>query len=217
MNTLNRFTVTAHTGCENTADNSIESADKAFESGADIFEVDVNFDEKGIPVLSHDAPVGGEIQLEEIFKRMKNYEGMLCNLDIKSTDNLKSIPVLAEKYGVIKRIFYTGIHDDFVESAKNDTPEISYYLNVALASPEEHTAEYVEGVIDKVRKSGAVGINCNYTNATAELVKAFHKNNFSVSLWTVNDEAEMLKVTEMKPDNITTRYPATLKLILSKK
>jgi glycerophosphoryl diester phosphodiesterase len=115
------FTVTAHTGCEKTPQNSLVSVDKAFASGADIFEVDIRFDKNGIPVLSHDAPKGGEPKLEEVFAKLSKNKNIRCNLDLKCTDNLKEIAVLAKKYDVLDRIFYTGVFEKFVESVKNDT------------------------------------------------------------------------------------------------
>lgn len=211
-----KITVTSHTGCEKTKDNSIESVDKAIESGADIFEVDVSFDKNGKPVLSHDAPKGNEPSLEEVFKKLSKQKKIKCNLDIKFTDNLKEIVFLAKEYSVLDKIFYTGIKDEFVESAKTETPEISYYLNVNLIPKKKQTKEYLDSLVGKVRESEAIGINCNYKNVTPELVEVFHQNNLLVSLWTVNSRFKMLKVIKMKPDNITTRKPVLLRKLLSK-
>ncbi len=208
-----KFTITAHTGCEKTEDNSIESVDKAIECGADIFEVDVSFDQDGNPVLSHNAPCGGEPLLEEVFKKLSKQKNIRCNLDIKFTTNLKEIVSLAKKYDVLDNVFYTGIKDEFVESAK-ETPEIKYYLNVNLIPKRKQTSGYIDSLVEKVRESGAIGINCNYKNATPRLVETFQKSNLLVSLWTVNSKFRMLKVLKMKPDNITTRKPALLREII---
>lgn len=208
------FTVTAHTGCERTPDNSIESVISAFENGADIFEVDVQFDENGVPILTHDAPTGGEPTLEEAFQKLVEYKNMRCNLDIKRTDNLKAIVSLAKKYDVLDRVFYTGIDVNFAEAAKK-TPEISYYLNSELTAPEMQTKEYLDSLIKKVKDCGATGINCYHKNATKELADAFHENNLSVSVWTCNEEADMIRMLDIAPDNITTKEPSTLKNIIN--
>ncbi len=209
------FTITAHTGCENTPDNSIESVEKAFDSGADIFEIDIRFDEKGVPVLSHDAPKGGEVKLDEVFCKMAEKKDILCNLDIKATDDLKAILICAKKHNVLDRIFYTGITETFVESVKKETPEISYYLNTDVASPENQSSEYISSLIDTVRKNGAVGLNCYFGNVTENLIEAFHENGLLVSVWTVNEKKDILKMMEIKPDNITTRKPMLLRSLLN--
>ena len=48
------FTVTAHTGCEDTADNSLEAISAGIAAGADIVEFDLRFDSEGKGILSHD-------------------------------------------------------------------------------------------------------------------------------------------------------------------
>ena len=212
-NLSDTFTITAHTGCEKTPQNTIESVQKAFECGADIFEIDINFDKNGTPVLSHDAPKGGEPTVEEVFRIFSENKKIRCNLDIKKTDNLKAVADLAKKYDVLDRVFYTGIHEGFVESAKTDTPEIPYYLNLGVTAKRKHTDEYIDSLVEKVKESGAVGINCNYRNVTPEIVDAFHKNGLLVSIWTIDRKWSMLKFLKMNPDNITTRKPSVLKKI----
>lgn len=211
------FTITAHTGCEKTPQNSLESVDKALKSGAEIFEVDVRFDKNGTPVICHDAPKGGEPLLEDVFKKIKENENILCNLDLKVTDNLKEIVVLAKKYDILDRIFYTGVFEKFVESVKNDTPEIPYYLNLSVLPRRKHTEEYLNSLVDKVKASGAIGINCNYRNVTPELFRLFRENGLLISVWTVDRKSKMAKFSMMKPDNITTRKPSLLRKVYNKK
>ncbi len=211
------FTITAHTGCEKTPDNTIEAVEMALKSGADIFEIDINFDKNGKPVLSHDKPVGGEPELGEVFTLMGKNKNILCNLDIKSTDNLKAVYDMAEEYKVCDRVFYTGINENFVESAKRDTPQMPYYLNLSVVRKKNQTDEYLLEIVNKVKDSGAIGINCNFRNVTPGLIETFRKNGLLVSVWTVNKKRKMLRMIKMKPDNITTRKPVLLKKLLMKK
>ncbi|MCK5197559.1 MAG: hypothetical protein KAR21_04375, partial [Spirochaetales bacterium] len=46
--------ITAHSGCNNTLPNSLESVITGMESGADFVEVDVRSTKDGLPVLFHD-------------------------------------------------------------------------------------------------------------------------------------------------------------------
>ncbi len=209
------FTITAHTGCEGTKGNSVESVVKSYECGADVFEVDVRFDSNGVPVLSHDEPAGGEMTLEDAFEMLAEYKNMRCNIDIKSTDNMKAIPELAKKYGVLDRIFYTGINADFVEAAKS-TPEIPYYLNATVAVKFMQTSRYLDLLVEKIKNSGAVGLNCNYKNVTKKLVNKLHKNGILVSVWTCDSKRKIIKMLKVSPDNITSRNPTLVKRILQK-
>ena len=209
------FTITAHTGCEDTPDNTVESIIKACNSGADIFEVDVQFDNNGIPVLSHDDIIGGEVTMEEAFVIMNEYTSMKCNIDIKKITNMKIIPEIAKKYNVLDRVFYTGINTDFVEGAKA-TPEIQYYLNYEIEPIENHSPEYYNNLINIIKDNGAIGINCHHKNVTEELINVCHNNKLLVSVWTCDDKADVMRIAKMNPDNITTRKPGYVKELLYK-
>lgn len=211
----NNFTYTAHTGCVNTKDNSLEAIEAGEKFGADIVEFDLNFLPDGTPVLSHDKPKGKEVTLEEAFKKVSEYENLKANVDVKNVQNLKAVYPLAQKYGLENRIFYTGISLDFVEAVKKDSPEVPYYLNVSVEKPKKQTPEYLEGLVKTVKESGAVGINFNKDHATKKLVDAFHKHDLLVSIWTVNKEKKMYEILLLSPDNITTRRPDKMKEILN--
>lgn len=208
------FTYTAHTGCVKTKDNSPESIETGAGFGADIIEIDLHFLPDGTPVLSHDKPNGNETPLEEAFKTICEFEKLKVNVDVKSVDNLQAIYPLAKKYGLENRIFYTGVHSGFLEAVKKDSPEITYYLNVNVKKPRYQTKEYLQSLVDEVKKSGAVGINFNQKGATKKLVDIFHQNGLPVSIWTVNRKRDMLKILSLSPDNITTRRPDKMQKIL---
>lgn len=210
------FTCTAHTGCVGTEDNSLESIEKAVEFGADIVEFDLNFTAEGIPVLSHDEPKGDEVTLDDAFKKVSEYKNLKVNVDIKSCAALDKVAPLAEKYGILDRVFYTGVFEHYVESVKADSPEVEYYLNIDVEKISKHSPEYLASLVETVRENGAIGINMNKNNATKELVNFFHDNGLLVSVWTVNEENDMHKILYFAPDNITTRNPDTLGKILNK-
>lgn len=208
------FVYTAHTGCINTRDNSLEAIDAGYEFGAGIVEFDLNFDENNTPVLAHDDPKGGEVTLDEAFARVALYDGLQVNVDAKSTAALEKVVELAVKHGILDRIFFTGIEEKDVETVRKDAPEVSYYLNCEVYPAKKQTEEYLLSLVEKVKSSGAVGINFNKKNATKELVDCFHENGLLVSVWTVNNKTELYKILSLSPDNITTRRPDLLKKIL---
>ena len=208
------FTYTAHTGCVDTKDNSLEAIEAGAKYGADIVEFDLNFLPDGTPVLSHDKPKGKEVTLEEAFKKISEYENLKVNVDIKNVQNLKAVYPLAQKYGLENRFFYTGVTTEFLEAVRKDSPEAPYYLNFNVEKPKKQTPEYLQSLVDEVKNCGAIGINFNKDNATKELVDIFHENGLLVSIWTVNKEKEMYEVLHLAPDNITTRNPDKMQDIL---
>ena len=85
------FTVTAHTGCEGTKDNSLEAIEKGYLSGADIVEFDVHFNSEGEPVLAHDYAADDSVKLKDAFELVAKCDGLRVNVDCKTVDNLKAI------------------------------------------------------------------------------------------------------------------------------
>ena len=210
------FTITAHTGCMKTKENSLESLKVGAENGADIVEFDLYFTENGEPVLSHNKPVGGEVTLDEAFAFISKLENIKVNVDVKTCDALEKVYPCAQKYGVENRIFYTGVKDEFVEPVKKGSPEVDYYLNVSVDKSKRKNREYLLSLVEKVKKASAIGINFKYTGASKELVDIFHENGLLVSIWTVNSKFKMPKILSLAPDNITTRKPDKLSQIVKK-
>lgn len=211
------FTVTAHTGCEDTADNSLEAIKKGYESGADIVEFDVHFNSKGEPVLAHDYAADDSVKLKDAFDLVAECGGLRVNVDCKTVDNLKAIVETAEECGVKDRIFYTGIQVKDVKTVKADTPEIKYYLNTKIDKTRKNDEHYIRSLVTLTKAVDALGLNIHFSEASEKMIKIFHQEGLEVSLWTVNKELDMHKVLAMGCDNITTRQPSKLIEIIKTK
>lgn len=211
------FTLTAHTGCEETVENSLESIKKGYESGADIVEFDLNFTSDGEAVLSHDEVKGDCVTLDEAFSLIAELPDIKVNVDCKSVANLKAVTELAEEHGIINRIFYTGIGEENVAAVKEQTPEVAYWLNYSVDTEKNTDEEYLLSLAEKTRKLGAVGLNINYETCTKELVEVFHSEGLLVSIWTVNKTRHMIPASNLGADNITTRKPSQLKKVIELK
>ncbi|MBQ7295334.1 MAG: glycerophosphodiester phosphodiesterase [Clostridia bacterium] len=212
-----RFTVTAHTGCEGTADNTLEAISAGATAGADVVEFDLNFNADGEPVLAHDEAKKDSVTLKEAFRTVAKHENLKVNVDVKTTDNLKVVVQTANECGVFDRIFYTGIEAKDVEAVKRDTPEVSYYLNTDIEKSKKNSEEYIRSLVSLTKESGAVGINIHYSGASKKMVDIFHGEALQVSVWTVNDELAMHKVLALGCDNITTRQPTKLIEVINSK
>ncbi len=204
------FTVTAHTGCEGTADNSPESIRAGASAGADIVEIDLQFLPDGTPVLCHDTPEDNSCPtLDSAFELLKELE-VKMNVDVKSAANISAVKSLAEKHGVLDKIFFTGVEEEKVQTVKNGAPGIAYFLNVSVDKRKNTDTEYINSLVEKVKACGAVGINMNYKGCSGPLVEAFRRENLLVSLWTANSKRAMKRCLSFEPDNITTRKPSEL-------
>ena len=81
------FTVTAHSGCEGTPDNSLEYIEKALALQVPVLEVDVCVRNDGTPVLLHAQTAGdGEgVLLEDALRRIAEASAFArVNLDLKA-------------------------------------------------------------------------------------------------------------------------------------
>ena len=221
-NTLRRlpegFTVTAHTGCEGTKDNSLESITKGAQAGADIVEIDLHFLDDKTPVLSHNKPDGSEElpTFESALQALCDLD-IRMNIDVKATDNIKEVFALIKKYSLEGRVFFTGVEEEKVPAIKSDAPGIPYFLNVAVDKKKNADFGYLESLTEKVKDCGAIGINMKFVNASDELVRFFRSEGLLISLWTANKKKEMLRCLFLQPDNITTRKPSELRSIIGNK
>lgn len=202
------FTITAHTGCEGTKDNTIDSILKGAAAKADIVEIDLHFTSDGKPVLSHDRPKSDNLpSLKSAFEALAGLD-VKMNVDVKATDNIPAVCELAEKHGVKDKIFFTGVEEKFVEAVRSGAPEIPYFLNVKADKKKNTDKEYLSMLIEKVKSCGAIGINLNFKSCSKELVSTFRNEGLLVSVWTANKKSEIIRCINLEPDNITSRYPS---------
>ena len=208
------FTVTCHAGAMHTKPNSIESIRAAIEKDAKIVEFDVNFRPDGTPVIIHNsAPSQNQgILLKDALAVVAKANDCRINLDIKSTANLGEVDKLVKNAGLFERVFYTGVFTDWVDTVKSNS-QIPYYLNHEITDEESVDPDAAQKVADKAKTLGATGINSNFRNASITFVEKIRENGLLVSLWTVNNPSDMVRVIDLKPDNITTKYPHIMNLI----
>ena len=211
------FTVTAHTGCEKTADNSLESITAGAEAGADIVEIDLHFAADGTPVLCHDRPASadGHPTFDSALEVLSGLD-VKMNIDVKATDNLAEAYALINKHGVGEKVFFTGIEEEKVPAAKSEAPGIPYYLNIKVNKSKNTDLDYLSDLASRVRLNGAIGINISFGECSPELVRYFRSEGLLVSLWTANKLKDMKHCIELCPDNITTRKPDMLNKLLKR-
>lgn len=125
-NNLINTTITAHSGCDDTPMNSLESVFSGIQDRADIIEVDVRADKKGKLVLSHNLDqeriYAGHAALTQVLEIIRTYKNVCLNCDIKETEIIPSVLELAEHYQLSKeRIYLSG---SVTPELLQQTPEI---------------------------------------------------------------------------------------------
>lgn len=200
------FTLTAHSGSFNTADNSLEYIQAVIDNNVDVCEVDVRLRPNGTVVLSHDLVVSNNegVELATAFEMLKDKE-IYINLDVKETRVLAPLNALVEQYDMFEWVFLTGIESYQTSAVKENCPNISYYLNYSPNRVKIFTSDYQQKLVAMLEESGAVGINCNYKYAGGKLAEVLHNNGYKLSVWTVDKEWTMKRILVIEPDNITTR------------
>lgn len=206
---VENFTITAHTGAYDTRMNSLESVKAALENNAQIIELDIRQRPDHTVVMSHDIVVTNNdgVELEKAFELLRDTEIMI-NLDIKETRVLNPLYQLLIDYNLVERSFLTGIETINVNAVKeSDCANMDYYLNYMPSRTKIFFDEYRVKLIDLLEETGAIGINCNYKYASAQLSSLLHKKGYKLSVWTIDTERTAKKMLAIKPDNITTKKP----------
>lgn len=204
-----KILVTAHAGCMNTADDSLESIWAGISEGADIVEVDVRFSREDVPVLSHDPfnPALAEnlVRLEEVLQVIKVFSNVLINIDMKEIKGIRSLNQLLSKTGMQERVFLTGLKPDLIPTVRQECAGIPYLVDFTPKFWRLKDPGYLNGLVEMVKSLKAIGINPNYKFAAQQLVEAFHEADMKVYVWTVDNEEQMRKMIHLGVDSITSR------------
>lgn len=214
---VDNFTITAHTGAYNTQMNTVESVQAAVDNNAQIIELDIRQRPDQTVVMSHDIVVTNNdgTVLEDALILLKDTDIMI-NLDIKETRVLNNLYRLLIEYNLVERSFLTGIETINVDAVKeSDCANMDYYLNCMPSRTKIFFDDYRTKLIDLLEETGAVGINCNYKYASAQLSNLLHKKGYKLSVWTIDTERRAKKMLVIKPDNITTKDPDMIADVIS--
>lgn len=196
---LGKTVITAHSGCEETAPNSIEHINAAIASGAEMIEVDVrNVD--GVLRLSHDVPEAPEsyVTLRECFALVAPEKNLHMNIDVKTEGLLEPVMALAKEFDLCQRIIFTG--------ACNEDRALALSLGGDMWRSMWPGQEIADGIAAN-KKDGSPFLNVAYCMITEENNKALCEAGYGFSAWTVDKEYFLRLFLKMGVSNITTRRP----------
>lgn len=226
--------ITAHSGCEGTERDSLESIDRAIFYGADGIEVDVRLAPDGQIRLSHnlldsEGYLGRPLVKDALAIILDT--GLFVNLDIKEPEVLLPVIDLAEEMGLSRdRLIISGCTTpERLSEDPSIAKRIRVFLNLETIFQEIYLQQYPQGsekeykaitanastvpeewfVIagKKVLALGAEVLNLSRTYLTERTAAIFREVNCPVSVWTINSPDQIEGILRLKPFNITTTIP----------
>lgn len=149
--------ITAHTGCENTPDNTLLSVETGLSSGADIIEEDVLVTRDGVAVLSHDDEIttmsGRKLRISQM-----NYEE-LAEQDIATNHNNIPTMRIMRLEDILPRIKDSGKMlnldlktDESIDPAAALIEKYGMLEQIILSGCEAERAEQVQRRHSQIRK-----------------------------------------------------------------
>lgn len=219
--------ITAHSGCEGTPDNSMESILRGIELGADCIEIDIRMDPQGTLRLTHNEleDYSNAVPLETALRTIAESDAAV-NCDLKEEKLLYPVLEAAEAAGISReRLIFSGSVDvDFLRSDPSIVKRARIFLNLEqilknlmknfvlpTAWDERITLfdKHLEKITGLVKSLGVECINLNYKVMTPKRIAACHDCGISLSLWTVNEEADQERLLREDLVNMTTRNVAS--------
>ena len=211
--------ITAHSGCEGTADNSIAHIQCALRCCVEAMEIDVHPGTDGLFYLSHDVAEDSQScpSLTDAFSLIQN-TGMKINCDLKAPGIEARVLEMAQAWQVEDQLILSGCVS---RKALEDTElrkHVFWNIEEALPSLSEKfsrdippTLAEVQTALDNCREAGVSVINVYYELCTPEMLEACRKAGILVSAWTVNNEDWARTLLDAGIYNVTTRKPVLVR------
>ncbi|MCM2534826.1 glycerophosphodiester phosphodiesterase [Neobacillus pocheonensis] len=233
---MRRSLITAHSGCMNTPENSIQSVLEGLKAGAEIIEVDVRSTIDQVVVLRHDenvsTPFGSSSIQSLTFEELKNYvkneeiirledvlpyiqdNNRMINLDVKEDSAIHPMIQSIEKYKMRDSVIISGCEKERAGYLKNHYRPYQVLLNAntnaGLQSMEMNYEAFIRETCQDAIAASCCGININYHICREELFEVARKRCLPVLVWTIDEPDAMEKFLNMGVHSITTHEVKTL-------
>jgi glycerophosphoryl diester phosphodiesterase len=142
----------------------------------------------------------------ESFLQLIKSTSKIANLDLKVAECIKPVSDLVQKYDMLDQVIISGCEIDWAMTVNQLNPKLRKMLNADIGL--FLTLDYKEAVeitCNDALAAACIGINMEYRLVSPELVETAKNKNLPILVWTVNDEAQMLRMVEMEVHSITTR------------
>lgn len=199
--------ITAHSGSDQTEENSLRFVEFFRDKPVDALEIDVRKNSRGQLVLNHDQLVVGEdyLSLNTFLTAMKG-TSLKLNCDLKESNLEIGVFELAQRHNKWSDILLSGNVDP--KYLKNWPTQLLMNIENAV-DPRKTYAEWDEGTViegmEHLAKQGAKIINMPEQLFTEKIYETGQALAVDFSLWTVNDLNRIEELVAKNIYNVTSR------------
>jgi hypothetical protein len=199
--------ITAHSGSDQTEENSLRFVEFFRDKPVDALEIDVRKNSRGQLVLNHDQLVVGEdyLSLNTFLIAMKG-TSLKLNCDLKESNLEIGVFELAQRHNKWSDILLSGNVDP--KYLKNWPTQLLMNIENAV-DPRKTYAEWDEGTViegmEHLAKQGAKIINMPEELFTEKIYETGQALAVDFSLWTVNDLNRIEELVAKNIYNVTSR------------
>ena len=195
--------ITAHSGCEGTAPNSLDHILAAINSGAEMVEVDIRA-HGDLLYLSHDVAEDPAacVSFETFLELISPVPDLRVNCDVKTDGLITPVMEAARRFGVAHRMTFTGAcnHQNDLIVAQGGSLWPSLWPCGDNETAVKHACDAFQGVGESI-------LNLHYSMISESGLAYLRERGMDFSAWTVDDETTLRALLEMGITNITTRKP----------
>ena len=197
--------ITAHSGCEGTAPNSMDHIRTGLTCGAEMLEIDVRQTEDGLLYLSHDDPQDGPescVRFGDFLDVLKESPSVRVNCDMKQDGHAAAVMEEAVRRAVAAQIVFTG-------SVMSEEPVIraaggEFWYSIWDREDFERAVDFL---LELPATAGSRVLNLPYRFVTADNKARLDLLGIGFSCWTADSEEEIARLLTLGVYNITTRKP----------
>lgn len=244
LNVFAQTDIIAHRGASYLApENTVASANKAWELGADAVEVDIHLSKDNRVMVMHDKDTKRTCSGKKNLEIAQNPSVLLRDLDagIWKGDEFKGekIPYISEiietvpsgKTLVIEIKCGKEVIEPLIRTVEKSGKQkqivfISFNWKTILAAQKafpENKCYWLSSLkpgltkkMEQAAKAGLAGVNLKHSIIDAEIIEQAKKNKLEVLCWTVDDADDAKRLSKMGVSGITTNRPKWLKDEMSK-
>ncbi len=222
--------ITAHSGCDGTPDNSLEYVRHALALPVNALEIDVRKTSGGALVLSHDEILPDESNvlctLDVVFALIAKSDKMV-NCDLKSAGLERAVMDLAEKYGLLQRLIFSGTVS---KNIREEDPVVyqntQIFINCDMLVPEIMDRmesrqipcdALLQEALHRCKEQGFAVMNLYHRLCTPAVVETARGLDVKLSVWTVNEEEQIKNLIPHGLYNMTSRKPMLVRELYTKR
>lgn len=214
---MRHLEIIAHTGCEETTHNSLESCYAGYRAGAGILEVDVRETRDHVAILQHDddhrlhemtyaeiLSAGWQLERLDTVLNVFKEVPVSFNLDLKTAKAGDAAMSAIAATGTWDQALFTGATLQVEQSPY--AHHVMWNLpNFGLDMPEEQYRDEICEWVGRASRSGFRGINANYESCRPYLVEQAHASGLKVWIYTLPSHNDLfLSYARMGVDGIST-------------